>query len=70
MCFNPFPEFPKLRNSILAAIARDQTGIDCADRSPDDPVRLDICFVQGLINARLVRPKRATPLKYQHDLTG
>src|SRR5258706_2621737 len=70
MRFNPLPELPELRNSIVAAIARDQTGIDCADRSPDNPVRLDIRFIQSLIDARLVRSKRATTLKHQHYLAG
>src|SRR5258708_27700093 len=66
MRFNPLPKLPELRNSVVAAIARDQTGIDCADRSPDNPVRLDIRFIQSLIDARLVRSKRATTLKHQH----
>src|SRR5258707_614851 len=70
MRFNPLPELPELRNSVVAAIARDQTGIDCADRSPDNPVRLDIRFIQSLIDARLVRSKRATTLKHQHYLAG
>src|SRR5258706_6327960 len=65
MRFNPLPEFPELQNSIVAPIARDQTGIDRADRSPDNPVRLDIRFMQSLIDARLVRSKRATTLKHQ-----
>ncbi len=68
--FNSPPEFPELRNSIVAPVARDQTRIDGADRSPDDPVRLDVRFMQSLINFRLVRPKGAAPLKYQHDLAG
>src|SRR5258705_11693865 len=37
---------------------------------PDDPVRIDICFMQSLIDARLVRSKRATTLKHQHYLAG
>src|SRR5258708_8423034 len=68
MRFNPPPEFPELRNSIVASVARDQTGIDRADRSSDNPVRLDIRFIQSLIDARLVRSKRATTLKHQHYL--
>src|SRR6267143_3002803 len=69
MRFNPLPEFPELRNSIVASVARNQTGIDRADRSSDNPVRLDIRFIQSLIDARLVRSKRATTLKHQHYLT-
>src|SRR5258705_10066597 len=66
--FNSPPEFPELRNSIVAPVARDQTRIDGADRSPDNPVRLDIRFMQSLIDARLVRSKRATTLKHQYYL--
>src|SRR5258708_1347551 len=68
MRFNPLPEFPELQNSIVAPIARDQTGIDRADRSPDNPVRFDIRFIQSLIDAHLVRSKRSTTLKHQHYL--
>src|SRR5258708_36485886 len=66
--FNSPQEFPELRNSIVAPFALDQTRIDRADRSPDDPVRLDIRFMQSLIDARLVRYKRATTLKHQYYL--
>src|SRR5258708_20431469 len=68
MRFNPPPEFREVRNSIGGSVDRNQTGIDRADRSSDNPVRLDIRFIQSLIDARLVRSKRATTLKHQHYL--
>jgi len=43
---HPLPEFLQPQQAILRCIAGDQTGIDGADRCPDDPVRLDPGLVQ------------------------
>ena len=62
------PEFAQPRQPVLRRIARDQAGIDGADRGADDPVRLDAGFVQRLIDAGLVGAERAAALQHQHDL--
>jgi hypothetical protein len=49
-------------------IAGDEAGVDGADRSADDPVRLDAGFVQRLIDAGLLGPERAAALQHEHDL--
>src|SRR5262245_65670805 len=53
---------------MLGLVARDQTGVDGADRRADDPIRLDPRLMQGLIDARLVGAERAAALKDKDDL--
>src|SRR5262249_46753674 len=53
---------------VLGLVAGNQARIDGADRGADDPVRFDLRFVQGLIDAGLVGAERATALKHQRDL--
>ncbi len=67
---HPLPEFLQPQQAILRRVTGDQTGIDGADRCPDDPVRLNPGLVQRLIDACLIRSQRAAALKHQHDLTG
>ena len=52
---HPFPELLQAGQTVFRRIARDQAGIDGADRGADDPVRLDAGFVQRLVDAGLIR---------------
>src|SRR5260221_4579850 len=62
------PEFLQPVEAILGLVARDQTGVDGADRRADDPIRLDPGFMQCLIDARLVGAERAAALEDKDDL--
>ena len=53
---------------MLGLVARDQTGVDGADRRADDPIRLHPRLMQGLIDARLVGAERAAALENKDDL--
>ena len=55
---------------MLRLIARDQAGIDGADRGADDPVRLDAGLVQRLIDTGLIGAERTAALQHQDDLAG
>jgi hypothetical protein len=62
------PKFPELIKAPVGRIARDDAGIDGADRRTNDPVRLDFGFVQGLVDAALIGAKRAATLQHQNNL--
>jgi len=64
------PEFVQAREAPLGWVARDERAIDGAYRGADHPVGLDAGFVQGLVDADLVRAQRAAALQHQHDLAG
>src|SRR5258705_6614080 len=63
------PKFLKLREALARNVAGDETSVDRADRSSDDPVGLDIRLMQRLINASLIGAKRSTALKHQNNLS-
>ena len=70
LLLHALPEFAQARQPVLGLVAGDQAGIDGADRGADDPVRLDAGLVQGLVDARLIRAKRAAALQHEDDLAG
>src|SRR5260370_24465760 len=70
LLLHPLPEFLQARHAVLRRIAGDEARIDGTDRCADNPVRLNSSLVQRLIDACLIRSKRAAALQYQHDLTG
>src|SRR5262245_8446946 len=65
---HPAPELLQPVEAVLRLVARDQAGIDGADRGADDPIRLDARLVQGLIDARLVGAERAPALEDENNL--
>lgn len=62
-----FPEFPQPLDAILRRISRDDRCVDRADRDAGDPVRVNIRFVQALVDAGLIRAERAAALKHERD---
>jgi hypothetical protein len=70
MLLHLLPELAQARQTVLRRVARDQAGIDRADRGADNPVRLDAGFMQRLVDAGLIGAKRAAALQHQHDLPG
>src|SRR6516162_8538082 len=65
---HPAPEFLQPVEAMLGLVARDQTGVDGADRRADDPIRLRPRLMEGLIDARLVGAERAAALENKDDL--
>src|SRR5262249_57324903 len=63
------PEFLHARESVFHLVPRDETRVDGADRSADDPVGLDACLMQRLIDAALISAERASALQHENDLT-
>jgi hypothetical protein len=53
---------------VFEPVAGDDGAIDGANRRTDNPVGLDIGFMQRLINAALISAERATALKSKDDL--
>ena len=62
------PEFLETREPVAGLAARDQAGVDGADRSADHPVGLDAGLVQRLVDADLVGTQRPATLEDQHAL--
>ncbi len=69
LALDPLPEFAQAIKTHGGVIAGDDGGVDGADRGPDDPVRFDLGFVQGLIDAALIGTQSAAALKDQDHLT-
>src|SRR5262249_39488453 len=65
---HPAPEFLQPVEAMLGLVARDQTGVDGANRRADDPIRLHPRLMQGLLDARLVGAERAAALENKDDL--
>src|SRR6516164_8589341 len=63
------PEFLHTRKSVFHLVPRDKTRIDGADRGADDPVGLDPCLMQRLIDAALISAERSAALQDENDLT-
>src|SRR5882757_6353025 len=67
-----FDALPKGAHSVHpfgARAARDDRGIDGADRRADDPVEVDGELIEGLIDADLIGAERPAALEHQHLLT-
>ena len=52
-----------------ARAARDDRGIDGADRRADDLVEVDAELIEGLIDTDLIGAERPAALQHQHLLT-
>ncbi len=56
------PEFAQLRHAMLGCVAGDDRSIQRTDRDARDPVRLDARLGKPLVDACLIRAKRAAAL--------
>ena len=57
------PEVFETREPIFLGVAGNQARINRADRSSDDPIRLDPCLVQRLIHSGLIGAECSTTLQ-------
>src|SRR5262249_26828965 len=57
------------RESVFRLVPGDETRVDGADRSADDPVGLDACLMQRLIDAALISAERPSALQDENNLT-
>lgn len=62
------PETEQAGHAVVWGIANDNRGVNCADGDPRHPVRQIFRRRQGLVNPRLIAPKRAATLQNQADL--
>ncbi len=53
---------------MLDGVAGDDGGVDRPDGGADDPVGLDLRFVQSLVDAALIGSERAAALQHEDDL--
>jgi len=51
----------------LPRIAGNEGRINRSYRNAGDPIGMQICFRQGLVNPTLIGPKGAAALKHQRD---
>ena len=63
------PKRLKRGHALARCIAGDQAGVDGADRSADDPVRLDAGLVERLVDPRLIGAEGAPTLEDEHNLS-
>ena len=61
------PKLSQLGDAFIRRIADNERRIDRANRNAGDPVRQDVRFGEGLINARLKGAKGSTALQHQGD---
>ena len=54
--------------TALRRVAGNQSAVDGANGRAHRPIRLNACFVYGLVHPQLIGAKRTTVLKYQDDL--
>src|SRR3984893_7305495 len=66
----PVPELAQASQTVLWTVAGNDCAVDCPDRRPDDPVRLDAGFVKRLINPRLGAAMGAAPFRQNCDHPG
>ena len=64
------PEGVEPFDALFRRVAREDRGIDRADRDAGDPVDLDPARRQPLDHARLIAAQRATALQHQRDGVG
>src|SRR5213076_3449937 len=62
------PELVQARQALFRFISGDDRAVDRADRGADDPVGLDACLVQRLVDADLVGAERAAALQHENHL--
>ena len=68
VAFDAPPKFAEAVEPMLDGVAGDDGGVDRPDGGADDPVGLDLRFVQGFVDAALVRSERAAALQHEDDL--
>jgi hypothetical protein len=68
IALHTLPEFPETLEALVNRIAGDDAGVDRPDRGADDPIGLDLRFMQGLVDATLIGPERTASLQNEHDL--
>src|SRR4029453_90923 len=61
------PELPKLVDARGRRISSNDRSVDGTDRNARDPVRVQIRFSKGLVDAALVGAQRPAALKGQRD---
>ena len=66
-CADRFPELAQPLDTLFRRIPGDQGRVDRADRNASDPVRVQVRFGQGLVDAGLVGAERAAALQDQCD---
>ncbi len=66
-CADRFPELAEAIHALGFGRARDDGGVQRADRDTRHPVRPDAGFVQALIDAGLVGAERAAALQHQSN---
>ena len=67
--FHPVPERLQPLEPVFDGIPGNQRGIDRADRGAYNPIGFDPCFVQRLIDARLIGTQRAAALEDEDNLS-
>ena len=68
LALDAVPEFAHTLQPHGNVVAGNDRTVDGADRGTDDPVRLDPCFVQRLVDAALISAERAAALKDKDHL--
>ena len=56
-----------LATRSLGALPGDQRRVDRADRDSGDPIRMEVRFGEGLVNASLIGAECAAALQQQRD---
>ena len=64
------PEFLEAADPPVGRVARDDRGVDRADRYARNPADIAPQFVQPFIDARLEGTQCAAPLKQERDFAG
>jgi len=61
------PEFAQPVDPVVGRIARDDRGVDGADRYAGNPIRMNTGLAQRLVDSGLIGAKRAAALQHQGD---
>src|SRR5262245_18436409 len=60
-----FPEFPQFLDALLRRISSDQSRVHRADRNAGDPIGMQVCLGERLIDPGLVGAERAATLQQE-----
>ena len=61
------PEFPQFLDAYARGIARNDGGIESADRYAGNPVGIEACLIKRLIDASLISSERAAALQDERN---
>src|SRR5215217_4584904 len=61
------PKLAKPVNAGFGRIARNNRSVDRSNRNAGNPIRMDVGFGQGLVDASLVCPQSAAALQQQRN---